>query len=338
MTSLLSRLLHPDPTQRITPEQALQSEWVCGAAPTWPREYLGTNRPSRLDEPGGRSWTILMRVPEAHLRALPSASADSGEGGGAREGDAAGSVPGPPGSIQQQPSQPPPPASLDSSLEAAAVAAAAAMGSGAVGGGAPPQGAMSAQGATSALGAGSAGLTVQQAGLGAVPDFSIGSPGKRKREEDEARSKSAAAAAQQQLLAAGGLPAGGVCGVGSVGGLSSIQEMGAQPRVASRSDSSRSSVDQGSQLSLNSVSELAPPGQGAASSSAAPAGSAADAAAAAASGAQLGALPLRGCVSEYVQRWGWAPLPQGTEQMLRDILQTLYGHPRPTPCHRAPSP
>ena len=39
--------------------------------------------------------------------------------------------------------------------------------------------------------------------------------------------------------------------------------------------------------------------------------------------ALLAGLPLVGCVSEYVQRWGWSPLPHGTEQMLRDILQTL---------------
>ena len=43
----------------------------------------------------------------------------------------------------------------------------------------------------------------------------------------------------------------------------------------------------------------------------------------------LGGLPLRGCVLEYVQRWGWATLPQGTEQMLRDILQTLYARMPP---------
>jgi len=39
----------------------------------------------------------------------------------------------------------------------------------------------------------------------------------------------------------------------------------------------------------------------------------------------LAALPLRGCVSEYVQRFGWGGLPSGTDQLLRDILQTLRG-------------
>jgi serine/threonine protein kinase len=37
----------------------------------------------------------------------------------------------------------------------------------------------------------------------------------------------------------------------------------------------------------------------------------------------LAALPLTGCLTECVQLWGWEPLPHGTEQLLRDILQTL---------------
>lgn len=39
--------------------------------------------------------------------------------------------------------------------------------------------------------------------------------------------------------------------------------------------------------------------------------------------ATIPGLPLRGCLSEFVSQWGWGPLPQGTEQLLRDILQTL---------------
>lgn len=37
----------------------------------------------------------------------------------------------------------------------------------------------------------------------------------------------------------------------------------------------------------------------------------------------LTALPLTSCLTEYVQLWGWEPLPHGTEQLLRNILQTL---------------
>lgn len=40
--------------------------------------------------------------------------------------------------------------------------------------------------------------------------------------------------------------------------------------------------------------------------------------------AALDGLPLRGCLSEFVQKWGWGPLPQGTQQLLGDILHTLY--------------
>lgn len=35
-------------------------------------------------------------------------------------------------------------------------------------------------------------------------------------------------------------------------------------------------------------------------------------------------LPLRGFLSAFVSEWGWGPLPHGTEQLLRDILQTLH--------------
>mmetsp|Transcript_36477 Transcript_36477/g.86056 ORF Transcript_36477/g.86056 Transcript_36477/m.86056 type:complete len:557 (-) Transcript_36477:165-1835(-) len=37
----------------------------------------------------------------------------------------------------------------------------------------------------------------------------------------------------------------------------------------------------------------------------------------------LTALPLTGCLTEYVKLWGWEPLPHGTEQLLHNILQTL---------------
>ena len=34
-------------------------------------------------------------------------------------------------------------------------------------------------------------------------------------------------------------------------------------------------------------------------------------------------IPLQGCISEFIQTYGWEPLPSGTEQLLRDIFQTL---------------
>jgi len=36
-------------------------------------------------------------------------------------------------------------------------------------------------------------------------------------------------------------------------------------------------------------------------------------------------LPLQGCLSQFIQTFGWEPLPSGTEQLLRDIFQTLHG-------------
>lgn len=35
-------------------------------------------------------------------------------------------------------------------------------------------------------------------------------------------------------------------------------------------------------------------------------------------------IPLQGCLSSFVRHWGWEPLPRGTEQLLKDIFQTLH--------------
>ena len=159
----------------------------------------------------------------------------------------------------------------------------------------------------------------------------LASPGKRKRdgadEDADFRQQQAAAAVAASATAAA-----------AVAGYAVNQ----QPRVAPPSECSsgsgsreedmddRSGSIRGmSDVSVAPQSEL---GAAAATSAAATAAAAMAAGAAATASASiqpgggdgvLGGLPLRGCVSEYVQRWGWAPLPQGTEQMLRDILSTL---------------
>jgi len=73
VTQLLGQLLHPDPAQRITPAEALQSEWLCSGQPTQPMEYLGRVRPAADTE--SRSWTITMRAPQEQMRQLASSSA-----------------------------------------------------------------------------------------------------------------------------------------------------------------------------------------------------------------------------------------------------------------------
>ena len=52
VTSLLARMLHPDPAQRFTPQQALDSEWIAGTSggpPTSP-----SSRPEADDEARAR--------------------------------------------------------------------------------------------------------------------------------------------------------------------------------------------------------------------------------------------------------------------------------------------
>lgn len=92
VTSLLARLLHPEPSQRFTPQQALDSEWLRGAAVA-----TGEAEPSKAP----RSWTIMFRLAAHQLtnsaiapRLQPAtASAPVGEGGdvprAAAGGDAA---------------------------------------------------------------------------------------------------------------------------------------------------------------------------------------------------------------------------------------------------------
>ena len=160
------------------------------------------------------------------------------------------------------------------------------------------------------------------------------SPGKRKRDEVEAAE--ARDEAQAMGAAGGGDAAGGGCAFSAACPPHVTQ---AQPRVASCSDSSKSS-DERSQPSRSCSQEAAQPGAPlggpAAGLNAAAAAAAATLAGDSSGPAVLGGLPLRGCISEYVQRWGWSPLPHGTQQLLRDILQTLCATrrsaPPTTPC------
>ena len=74
VTELLGLLLHPDPAQRITPEQALHSPWVTGGAPSWPRDFIGVNRREIATGSAARGWTIMLQVPSEQLRSLPLSS------------------------------------------------------------------------------------------------------------------------------------------------------------------------------------------------------------------------------------------------------------------------
>mmetsp|Transcript_26324 Transcript_26324/g.43705 ORF Transcript_26324/g.43705 Transcript_26324/m.43705 type:complete len:545 (+) Transcript_26324:148-1782(+) len=65
VTSLLARLLHPDPNQRFTTEQALQCEWLRDASNAL---TLGV----RDELPPPRSWAIIFRLVDHHIASLPA--------------------------------------------------------------------------------------------------------------------------------------------------------------------------------------------------------------------------------------------------------------------------
>ena len=347
VTVLLSRLLHPDPKQRITPEEALCSEWVRGTSDSWPREYIGNNKRA-ADEPAGRSWTITMRAPAENLRALPSSSSSA-------------AAPQPTAQQQQQQQQPSSQTAASSEGASSMAAAAAAEAARAMGSADPAcatggQHQLLVDGATgdsSAVGAsrmldaarssaasGAAGGDDQRSADAKFREYAS-SPGKRKR--DEVDNMEARVEAQEVMGAAGRAEAsGGGCAFSAACPPHVTQ---AQPRVASCSDSSKSS-DERSQPSRSCSQEAAQPGAPlagpAAGLSAAAAAAAATLAGDSSGPAILGGLPLRGCVSEYVQRFGWSSLPNGTQQLLRDILQTLCATrrsaPSMPPCPHAPMP
>jgi len=78
VTALLARMIHPDPKQRYTPEQALQSQWLGGGlAETSPTTDLAeeVEGRARIADAQPRSWTILLQLPEQ--RAVPGTSPSS---------------------------------------------------------------------------------------------------------------------------------------------------------------------------------------------------------------------------------------------------------------------
>lgn len=78
VTALLARMIHPDPKQRYTPEQALQSQWLGGGlAETSPVTDLveEVEGRARIADAQPRSWTILLQLPEQ--RTMPGTSTSS---------------------------------------------------------------------------------------------------------------------------------------------------------------------------------------------------------------------------------------------------------------------
>jgi len=239
VTALLARMIHPDPKQRYTPEQALRSQWLGGAlAETSPTTDLAeeVEGRARIADAQPRSWTILLQLPEQ--RALP--------------GFDSATVTSEPGEVQGR------------------------------------------------------------AAMDLPPAESGGGAQKRKRDDGSALPPPVA----QPRDFAVPLPpmtAALLNRSPAQGGAETSQTDHVPPPPRPRF--------QAAECPGADHPRIGTPDGGGGSSSSCPART--DGATPSSSSNPLTALPLTGCLTEYVQLWGWEPLPHGTEQLLRNILQTL---------------
>lgn len=383
VTHLLGRLLHPEPAQRITPQEALQSDWLRGGQPTWPKHYIARNRPT--DELGACSWTITMRVPADQLSQLPSAaSAASAAAGAAGRAVGAGAAGAAGAAVASTGS-----GSGDggdgggggggsggrSSSSSSAASGGALQCSCACGGGASSTttssghdaaleptahrasavtqrpAAAAAPVAASSAASSSAAASVEGTSSSEMLSSSSGGVGPKRKRSDEGeeevsnehgssqRSSEGGALSSNESRAPDGTAAHAAADTGSGGGSSSSRTASGDPAL--------NAILSGD--ALRDLQAMPPPSAppssagGAATAGAGPRPSVANAAASEVSpmdvapvgvaagegssrggaGGVLSGLPLRGCVSEYVQRFGWGALPRGTEHLLRDILTNL---------------
>ena len=341
VTLLLSRLLHPDPRQRMTPQEALLSDWVRGGLPTWPR------MPRPLDHQlGARSWTITMRVPNDHVVQLASAT-------GARGGRVAGAAI----------------AASSGAIMGDACAPESAVGKGMncyeVSGTIPPSDAVEAESGMTAkrkradvtAGSGEASRCVRHDDPAALPSQSPGTTCSICGTVTAATLSTGASAigddgSMSRARVMSGVSSSSSSGIdivsrkASAGATMTVAEGGQGPSPSQQQQSSLSAQSQHSSLSVQPTQgqqqqqlqqQQQQPRSAVSPSLATATGSSSNRTGGSSGGvnsgggscagysplSSLAGLPLRGCVSEYVERFGWEPLPHGTEQLLRDILQTL---------------
>uniref|UniRef100_A0A7S3B5K1 non-specific serine/threonine protein kinase n=2 Tax=Haptolina ericina TaxID=156174 RepID=A0A7S3B5K1_9EUKA len=296
VTSLLGRMLDPDPKRRFTPAEALQCEWLQGALPP----QLGELQGSRPRVPIMRSWTVTMAVPQ-RKRGLPAPSTEG-------EGDVLSPSPSVGGGSASS-------ADSASNAEGKRRRCSEAVGSTSVG----EVGASSAAGSSAA---GGSAIGCGTAGCGTAASSSA--RGQMLPPAPVAIAASAGRSAGCGAVATSA--AGGRAPSGCVACASSSQSRASSAGGSSSSSSSASSATGDVAAAradvqagcASCVAQQAPPPAMSADFS-----GAARPAASSSGGSCIQGLPLRGVLSEFVSECGWGPLPQGTEQLLRDILQTL---------------
>ena len=347
VTQLLGQLLHPDPAQRITPAEALQSEWLCSGQPTQPMEYLGRVRPAADTE--SRSWTITMRAPQEQMRQLASSSA-APSGASASAGAVMGAASSCGGcgccsssssssrSAQETPSG----GDADAKRmrvgvsEVGAVVGESGVAAADIGAssGQPAAASSSSSSSSSSCGASAARAGTAE-GATRAADVSVTTASDRSGGGGGGSGGSGSSGVVPGVTGGAGAPSV----VPSVGrcGEAGPEASGVVPSAFEAMLKEPMPADLAREALLREAMPPPPPrDKSLPSAPGAVVGAPGfPAAAAPLEGALQGlpnldadrgvlqGLPLRGCVSEYVQRFGWGSLPSGTEHLLRDILQTL---------------
>jgi len=303
VTMLLGRMLDPDPKRRFTPGEALQCEWLAEALPMQLASPLGAPGSAT---PIMRSWTVSLGVPQGSRGAITSESEAfppmvcGGSSVGAGGASAYSSAVGGASSVGMGD------AGDANAGSACAGDSGAGSDSSAAGGSKRKRAEEGAEPADTDCS--STGMAVcSGAGGGGTAECSAASSGTRRGD----------------MLPPPGL--GGAIGGGSASPPScdACASMGqTRPGPATAGLPGACGCAGGSQAVATGTSPLAAVPTGVSAAGEAAAG-AAPAAVSSGGGSFIPGLPLRGVLSEFVSQWGWGPLPQGTEQLLRDILQTL---------------
>uniref|UniRef100_A0A7S3S995 Protein kinase domain-containing protein n=1 Tax=Emiliania huxleyi TaxID=2903 RepID=A0A7S3S995_EMIHU len=258
VSTLLSRLLHPDPLQRFTPEQALACEWLQETGGSQPLSGAGASEPGGASRHSPRCWKVVFQLahrppPQQPPQPQPPAAATAATASQPQQ------QPPPPQPSQpppQPPSDPPPPP--------------------------PPQPPL-------------------LPGLPPPPEAGGGIP------------------------VLGGDAAGGLPAVGAARDASETLRDAARSPLKRGADEECGRPAQGRRIGDESAPAAAAAAADSPSAESTPAAIASAEPQLVGSSEEVEAIPRRGVLADYVGRWGWGSLPDGTQELLRDIFETLRG-------------